>query len=144
MITETPVLTKVYEQQVKEIPINQIGDISQVTSQTYVFARHIGFGPVQRTMIATAVSELANNILCYAQQGMMTLKHITRNKKSGIEVTATDFGPGISDIDLALQDEYSTGGSLGLGLPGAKRLMDEFHFDAQRERGTKIILRRWL
>ncbi|MEE8056592.1 MAG: ATP-binding protein [Pseudomonadales bacterium] len=143
-MTESAFLEKVSDTDVKRIAVNYEHDVSLVTNRTYDLASHIGFKRIERTMIATAASELANNIIFYAQRGTMTLKHITLGEINGIEITSTDLGPGINDIDLALQDEYSTGGSLGLGLPGAKRLMHEFHFDEQREQGTKIIIRRWL
>ena len=95
-------------------------------------------------MIATAVSELARNIFVYAKRGTIKLKLVENNSKRGMEVVAEDSGPGIQDIEKAMQDNFSTGGTMGVGLPGTKRLMDDFQIDTHRTQGTKITIRKWI
>ncbi|MEW6096863.1 MAG: ATP-binding protein [bacterium] len=94
-------------------------------------------------MIATAVYELAKNIFRYAKRGEIIIRRIKKGTKKGVEIIAQDNGPGIADIENAMKDHFSTGGGLGLGLPGVKRLMDEFVIDKERQRGTKITVRKW-
>ncbi len=94
-------------------------------------------------LIATAVSELAKNILTHAGGGQVTISTISYNDEKCIEVVAQDTGPGIKNIPKALQDHYSTAGTLGLGLPAVKRMMDEFFIDSESNLGTKIIARKW-
>ena len=95
------------------------------------------------TLIATAISELARNIVQYARQGEIVLSAVEGSRR-GIQIVARDHGPGISDLELAMRDGYSTGGSLGLGLPGARRLMDEFAIDSEVGKGTTISMKKWL
>ena len=97
-----------------------------------------------QAMIATAVSELAMNIVKYAERGYVTVGVISQMGQLGIEVIAEDQGPGISNRLEALMDNMSTGGSLGLGLPGVRRLMDEFLMDSSEGFGTKIVTRKWM
>ena len=94
-------------------------------------------------MIATAVSEIARNIVTYATQGEVTLSEVSAGSRRGVQVLARDEGPGIADIELAMRDGYSTGKSLGLGLPGARRLMDEFEIVSVVGKGTTITMRKW-
>ena len=94
-------------------------------------------------MIATAISELARNIVQYAQHGEIVLS-VVEGSRPGIQIVARDQGPGIADLEQAMRDGYSTGGSLGLGLPGAKRLMDEFTIDSEVGKGTIVSVRKWL
>ena len=93
--------------------------------------------------IKTAVSELGYNIIKYAGKGIIRLTPL-KDKRTGIEIVASDKGPGIEDLEAALSDQFSTGGTLGLGLPGVKRLMDEFEVDTSPEKGTKITVRKWI
>ena len=95
------------------------------------------------TLIATAISELARNIVQYAQRGEIILS-VVEGSRRGIQIVARDQGPGIPDLELAMRDGYSTGGSLGLGLPGARRLMDEFAIDSEVGKGTTVSMRKWL
>ena len=95
-------------------------------------------------MISTAVSELARNIIKYAKEGEVTLKIICQNLKKGIEILAIDKAPGIQDIDKALDENYSTGGTIGIGLPGTKRIMDDFHIESEPGKGTTIMARKWI
>jgi serine/threonine-protein kinase RsbT len=106
-------------------------------------ARSLGFGAIDQARIATAVSELARNIFLYAGTGSVTVREIERNGRKGLEIVCEDQGPGIANIDLVMQDGYSTSRGMGMGLPGAKRLMDEFDIKSQEGRGTTITCRKW-
>jgi len=107
-------------------------------------AEMAGFARTAQFMIATAVSELSTNIYYYAKEGEIGISIIKNGKKEGIEIVALDNGPGIKDINLAMRENFSSRGSLGLGLPGVKRLMDEFLIDSHLGKGTKIIARKWI
>ena len=107
-------------------------------------AMAIGFNEVICQMIATAVSELANNILKYAGCGEILMTRIIAGSRTGMEVAARDRGPGIEDIQNAMADHYSSGGTLGLGLPGVKRMMDEFEITSEPGKRTTVIIRKWL
>ena len=104
----------------------------------------IGFDEVVSQMIATAVSELAHNIVKYAGGGEIRMDRIDSGSQAGIEVVARDRGPGIENIEKAMTDHYSSGNTLGLGLPGVKRMMDEFELDTEPGRGTTVTIRKWL
>jgi len=106
-------------------------------------AKSLGFGPIDQARIATAVSELARNIFLYAGTGSVTVREVERNARKGIEIVCEDQGPGITNIDVAMQDGYSTSRGMGMGLPGAKRLMDEFDLKTQEGIGTTITCRKW-
>jgi serine/threonine-protein kinase RsbT len=106
-------------------------------------AKSLGFGAIDQARIATAVSELARNIFLYAGTGTVTVREIERNGRKGVEVICEDQGPGIHNIGLVMQDGYSTSRGMGMGLPGAKRLMDEFEIRSQEGVGTTIICRKW-
>jgi serine/threonine-protein kinase RsbT len=95
------------------------------------------------TMIATAISEVARNIISYAETGEIVLSVVVRAGRSGLVVVAKDEGPGIPDIGQAMTDGFSTGRSLGLGLPGARRLMDEFEIVSEPGKGTTVTMRKW-
>jgi len=107
-------------------------------------AKSAGFATADLTTIATAISEVARNITSYAGQGEMTITVIEHGDRRGIEVTAEDQGPGIADIERALADGYSTGNGMGLGLPGARRLMDELTVDSIVGVGTTVVMRKWV
>lgn len=107
-------------------------------------AAQIGFKPVDCAQIATAISELARNICLYAGRGKVRLVVIESGSRRGIEVVAEDQGPGIADVELAMRDGYTTSRGLGLGLPGTKRLMDEFELQTAVRVGTTIRTRKWL
>ncbi|HLR67308.1 anti-sigma regulatory factor [Virgibacillus alimentarius] len=107
-------------------------------------AKKIGFGTVDQARIATAVSELARNIYLYADSGKVCFEAIETIDKKGISMIAIDSGPGISDISLVMQDGYSTSRGLGAGLPGVKRLMDEFDLISEKEQGTEVKTIKWL
>jgi serine/threonine-protein kinase RsbT len=107
-------------------------------------ARQLGFSSVDQTLIATAISELGRNILRYAGLGEVLLTPAGRGGQDGIVVVARDNGPGIPDVGLAMQDGYSTSRGLGMGLPGTKRLMDEFQILSEPGRGTTVTVTKWL
>jgi serine/threonine-protein kinase RsbT len=125
------------------IPIQCDVDIIGARQQGRNLALRVGFSPIELTLIATAISELARNIVLYAKQGEIILKLVNHQDKKGIVVIARDQGPGIGDIRQALQDGYSTSRSLGLGLPGVRRLMDEFEIQSQIGQGTTVVVRKW-
>lgn len=129
------------EQQCVEILAES--DVAHAIFEAHHLSQAIGFSRTDQFMIATAVSELARNIFLHAGSGTITLSAIEAQGEQGIEVIAEDFGPGIKDIAQALGEGYSTGGTLGLGLPGAKRLTDEFIFDSERPVGTRIVVKKW-
>ena len=125
------------------IPIKRDTDIVLACQKGRTLAAQLGLSGNNQVSVVIAVSEIARNILLYADQGKIVLKPVEQNQKQGVEVIAQDQGPGIADIDLVLQDGYSTGGGLGLGLSGAKRLMDEFEISSRVGEGTTIIMRKW-
>lgn len=106
-------------------------------------ARSAGFAPADRTRLMTAVAELAGNILKYAVRGQVRVARVSGPDGEGLEVVAADQGPGIADVARALTDRFSTGGTLGLGLPGVRRMMDEFEIDSAPGRGTRVVIRKW-
>lgn len=105
-------------------------------------AAECGFSPGDQTVIAAAISEIARNILMYARHGEVSFDLVDQGSRTGIVVIARDAGPGIPDLSRALQDGYSTSGGLGLGLPGAKRLMDEFDIDSAPGHGTTVTMKK--
>ena len=106
-------------------------------------ALRLGFSPGSATLVATSISELARNILLYAGEGEIGLQPLERTGGAGLAIYARDRGPGITDLDRALEDGYSTSGRLGLGLPGVRRLMDEFEISSQAGSGTMVKAVKW-
>jgi serine/threonine-protein kinase RsbT len=106
-------------------------------------ALQLGFSSGEATLVATAISELARNILQYAGQGEIAMQIADRTGRPGLVVLALDQGPGIPDLEQALQDGYSTSGRLGLGLPGVRRLMDEFSIESALGGGTQVRAAKW-
>ncbi len=127
----------------RRIEINAESDVAHAVYQAHDLTASVGFRKTDQFMVATSVSELARNVALHAGSGVMTLRTITEEGRIGVEVVTEDEGPGISDINQALTEGYSTIGTLGLGLPGVKRLMDNFSFDAERVSGTRIAVRKW-
>jgi serine/threonine-protein kinase RsbT len=107
-------------------------------------AADIGFAATDATLIATAISELARNIVTYAQNGELAMRTVETAHLKGILIVARDNGPGIRSVQDVLRDGYSTSGGLGLGLPGVKRLMDEFAIESELRRGTTVSVKKWL
>lgn len=126
------------------ITVQSDGDVLNARQKGRALAAQLGFSTVDLTLIATAISEIARNITTYAHQGEMILQPSQRGAKKGIIVIACDQGPGIPDLDRAMEDGYSTSGSLGLGLPGAKRLMDDFEITSVVGKGTCITMKKWI
>lgn len=126
------------------LPIRSDVDIVLARQQARALARDLGFSGSDQTLIATALSELARNIVQYARCGEIVLRKARRGLRPGLVIIAQDQGPGIADVELAMQDGYSTGNGLGLGLPGAKRLMDEFEIASRLGEGTWIQVTKWL
>lgn len=125
------------------VAINSDQDIVSARQRGRAMANELGFSSGDATLIATAISELARNIVAYARKGQITLKMVNGHNRQGIAVIASDDGPGITDIRQALRDGFSTSGSLGLGLPGVRRLMDEFDITSQPGRGTVVAVKKW-
>ncbi|WP_216831442.1 anti-sigma regulatory factor [Alkalihalobacterium elongatum] len=111
-------------------------------------AKEIGFGTVDQARIATAISELARNIYLYAQQGTICIERVNGKNgnsfQTGIKIIASDRGPGIDDIRQVMEDGFTTSGGLGAGLPGVKRLMDDFQIETNVGEGTVIAVTKWL
>jgi serine/threonine-protein kinase RsbT len=125
----------------------QIDDESGILKARQVaraMAADLGFDLTSQTLIATAISELARNILKYARNGEILLRPAARNGAQGITIIAADQGPGITDTTRAMTDGFSTGQGLGLGLPGTKRLMDDFDLVSEVGQGTTVTATRWV
>lgn len=127
-------------------PICSDLDIIKARQTGRELAARLGFPSSDLALIATAISELARNIVRYAGSGEIIFNPVERGGKPGIIVIAHDDGPGIPNVELAMQDGYSTSGSLGLGLPGARRLMDEFDIVSRNQngKGTTVTVKKWL
>jgi serine/threonine-protein kinase RsbT len=125
------------------IPIRRDTDIVLACQKGRTLAAQLNFSGNEQVVIVIAISEVAQNIFRYAGQGEILLKAVREGNRTGLTVTARDHGPGIADVDRAMQDGYSTGGGLGLGLSGAKRLMDEFNITSQVGQGTTVIMKKW-
>ncbi len=103
----------------------------------------IGMGILNQTKLITAASELARNLLKYGGGGMVSIESVNNGRENGIRLVFSDKGPGIADIDLAMRDGYSSGKSLGLGLPGTKRLVNEFNIQSAVGQGTTVTIIKW-
>jgi serine/threonine-protein kinase RsbT len=125
------------------VRINSDLDIVAARQKGRELARGRGFGPIDLAIIATAISELARNIVLYARRGEIILRATESKDPAGILVVAFDEGPGIRDAAEAMQAGYSTSGGLGLGLPGVRRLMDEFEIVSEIGRGTRVTAKKW-
>lgn len=124
--------------------IENVGDIVAARQRGRDLALRSGFTQTESTLIATAISELARNIVLYAKSGEMTLGLANHEDRSGIMIIARDNGPGIADLQRALVGGYSTSGGLGLGLPGVRRMMDEFDVHTKPGEGTAVTATKWL
>ncbi|MFQ5638235.1 MAG: ATP-binding protein [bacterium] len=126
------------------IQVNKEHHISQARLAVRRLAGEIGFRQVATYYVATSVTELANNLFFHTTQGgTISLAALRTNGKIGIEIIAEDQGPGIPDVKLAMQDDFSTNGGLGGGLPGVERLMDEFEITSTVGVGTWVVARKW-
>ncbi len=128
----------------ERVPIGLATDIIEARQKGRALALEVGFEGSDLTLIATAISEVARNIVDHAKRGEVTLQAIQEGGRHGLLIVARDQGPGIRDINQAMEYGYSTGKGLGVGLPGAKWLMDEFQIDSKLGQGTTITMRKWL
>ena len=126
-----------------QVAIKTETDIVLARRQVRDAAAQLGFGVTDVTRIVTAASELARNTFKYAGEGVMRWRRVERPGQPGLELQFIDRGPGIADINLAMQEGYSTSKGLGLGLPGVKRLMDEMDIQSEPGKGTTVTLKKW-
>ena len=124
------------------MPIESDVDLVRARAAAREIALRLGFSRTDATLIATAVSEVARNIVVHVGAGEMTMRPIYEDARRGLAVSATDNGPGIRDVAAAIGDGYAARGGLGLGLPGARRLMDEFEIETNAD-GTKVTMKKW-
>jgi serine/threonine-protein kinase RsbT len=125
------------------VAIRTDADVVTARQEARTMGAGLGFSSTELTLLATAISEVARNITTYAGAGELTLRVLDDGRRSGIEVVASDEGPGIADVELAMRDGYTTGNGLGLGLPGARRLVDEFELRTALGSGTSVRLVKW-
>ena len=126
------------------IPVLHDTDVVEARVAARALASRMGFMGTDLVLIASAVSEIARNIVEYTKGGEVVLSVIHNHSRLGLQVIARDNGPGIADLSLAMRDGYSTSRSLGLGLPGSRRLMDEFRVETALGSGTTVTMRKWL
>jgi serine/threonine-protein kinase RsbT len=128
----------------ERIPIDADGDVVTARQRARELAAELQLSSTDQTLLATAISEVARNITTYAQRGEVLLSLVRApDGRRGVQVVARDEGPGIADLDAAMQDGYTTGGGLGLGLPGARRLVDDFAIETAPGKGTTVTLVKW-
>lgn len=127
----------------EELPLQNSNDVVVARQRVRQWATELRFSLVDQTKLVTAASELARNTLDHGQGGQMTMEVVNGLARSGLRLTFEDKGPGIADIDMALKDGYTTGGGMGLGLGGSKRLVNEFNIESEVGKGTKITVVRW-
>jgi serine/threonine-protein kinase RsbT len=126
------------------IPIESDADVVTARQQARAMAGDLELTSTDQTLLATAISEVARNITTYAKRGEVELSVVhDDNGREGIQVIARDQGPGIENLELAMQDGYTSGGGLGLGLPGARRLVDDFNIETAPGQGTTVTLVMW-
>ena len=139
---EVPVVGVEVEVEV-EVVVSSEADIVRARQQGRALAQQAGFTGTDLALIATAISEAARNILEYAKKGEVFLRIVHQGETRGLSVEAQDKGPGIPDLPLAMQDGYSTGKGLGMGLPGMRRLMDQFEIRSKIGSGTTVKMSKW-
>jgi serine/threonine-protein kinase RsbT len=128
----------------EELPIRTGDDVVRVRQQVRVVAAQNGLSLVDQTKLVTAASELARNALVHGGGGMARVEVVTSGTgKPGVRIDFTDDGPGIADVDLALTDGWTSGDGLGLGLSGARRLVDEFELTSKPGSGTSVVVTKW-
>jgi serine/threonine-protein kinase RsbT len=125
------------------IPIRGDADVVTARQQGRELATQAGFSATELTIIATAISEIARNIVMFADRGEIIVSLADENGRQGVTVVARDSGPGIPDLEQALRDGYSGYGGMGLGLPGSRRLMDEFEITSEVDKGTTVTMTKW-
>jgi serine/threonine-protein kinase RsbT len=125
------------------VPIAADADLVTARAEGRAMAERLGFPRPDPTLIATAISEVARNIVVHAGRGEIVLRPFDDVDRYGVVVIASDEGPGIRDVEAALRDDYSGRGGLGLGLPGARRLMDDFDVESDGDAGTTVTMTKW-
>ena len=125
------------------VAINTDADLVTARAEGRAMAERLGFPRPDPTLVATAISEVARNIVVHAGRGEIVLKPFEDANRYGVVVIAKDEGPGIRDVEAAIRDDYSGRGGLGLGLPGARRLMDDFDIDSSADGGTTVTMTKW-
>lgn len=128
---------------IEQLPCRTTQDIVLVRQSVRRLAIELGFGLVEQTKIVTAASELARNTVVYGGGGDAQCEALSNGAKRGIRITFKDEGPGIADLSLAMKDGWTSGSGMGLGLGGAKRLVNEFEIESAPGRGTRVIITRW-
>lgn len=118
-------------------------DVARSLLEAGKYAKALGFDEQANRKLVTAVSEIVRNIIKYAGSGEVLMRSIEEGHRIGMEVEARDEGPGIPDLDKAMEDHYSSGGTLGLGLPGVKRMMDDLQVETETGKGTRVTIRKW-
>jgi serine/threonine-protein kinase RsbT len=126
-----------------EMEIVREQDVVPFRNRVREYAVRVKMGLVNQTKLITAASELVRNMLNYAKGGKIRIEIVSRGRDNGIRLTFVDTGPGISNIELAMKDGWSTGKSLGLGLPGARRLVNEFNIQTETGKGTTVTIIKW-
>jgi serine/threonine-protein kinase RsbT len=127
----------------RRLKILTLADTSLTVVAVREMATEVGMRQGSAASLATAVSELTVNVVKYANSGVVTIRTVRARGQPGIEVVVQDRGPGIEDITFAMQDHASTGGTLGLGLPGTRRLVDEFEISSRKGEGTRVRIVKW-
>jgi serine/threonine-protein kinase RsbT len=125
------------------VPIASSSDVVLARQKVRQWAIEMKFTLVDQTKLVTAASELARNALEHGKGGQMVIEQVENSIKSGLKLVFEDRGPGISDLDAALRDGYTTGGGMGLGLGGSKRLVNEFQIESEPGKGTRVTVVRW-
>jgi serine/threonine-protein kinase RsbT len=125
------------------VPINADADLVTARAEGRAMAERLGFPRPDPTLIATAISEVARNIVVHVGRGEIVLRPFEEPNRYGLVVIANDDGPGIRDVEAAVRDDYSARGGLGLGLPGVRRLMDDFEIASGPDTGTTVTMRKW-
>jgi serine/threonine-protein kinase RsbT len=125
------------------VPISSDADLVLARAEGRALAERLGFSRTDATLIATAISEIARNIVVHVGRGEIVMRPIYNDSRYGLVVIARDNGVGIRDVETALEDGYASRGGLGLGLPGARRLMDEFEVETERDKGTIVTMTKW-
>jgi serine/threonine-protein kinase RsbT len=126
------------------VRIQSSADIVTARQQGRTMAAEIGFSNSNLTLIATAISEVARNIVEYAKEGEAVITVLNDGPRKGVRIVLSDHGPGIPEISVVMRDGFSTGRGLGIGLPGARRLMDEFEIASEVGKGTTVTMKKWL
>lgn len=125
------------------VPIANSSDVVLARQKVRQWATEMKFTLVDQTKLVTAASELARNALDHGKGGHMVIEKVENSSKSGLKLVFEDRGPGIADIDAALRDGFTTGGGMGLGLGGSRRLVNDFHIDSEPGKGTRVTVVRW-